>query len=77
MVYKYFSILRPVGPGTYPKEGIVGFHNYNSRIPVAEIDHMAWGFLYYDRQLSEKEANNYDLMYAGASDSEHISNEEI
>lgn len=65
MAYRYYSTLRPVGIGTYPKEGMIRFENFNSRIPVREIDHMAWGYLDYDRRLPEKEADSYDLMFAG------------
>ena len=64
-VYRYYSILRPIGPGTFPKEGLIAFQNFNSRIPAREIDHMAWGFLAYDRKLTDKEVDNYDFVFAG------------
>ena len=65
MAYRYYSILRPVSIGTYPKDGVILFENYNSRIPVKEIDHMAWGYIDYDRKLTDKEADNYDLVFGG------------
>ena len=57
----YYSLLRPVGIGTYPKEGMKYFLNFDSRKYIPEIGREAWGILYYDRQLSEKEKADYDL----------------
>ena len=61
-MYKYFSVLRPVSIGTFPKEGFVDFVNYDNRRYVPEIDHNAWGYLLYDRELSEEEMHDYDFM---------------
>lgn len=61
-MYKYFTILRPVSIGTFPKEGFVDFVNYDNRRYVPEIDHNAWGYLLYDRELSEKEIYSYDFI---------------
>ena len=58
----YYSILRPVGIGTYPKGGLVEFGNYDTRIFVPAISRMAWGWLEYDRQLTDKEKSQYDLV---------------
>ena len=58
-MFKYLSILRPVDIGTYPKRGFKGFKNYDTRIEVKGI--MAWGELYYDRELSDKELSDYEL----------------
>lgn len=61
-MYKYFSVLRPVSIGTFPKKGFVDFVNYDNRRYVPEIDHNAWGYLLYDRELSEEEMHDYDFM---------------
>lgn len=61
-MYKYYSINRPVSIGTYPKKGFCGFENYNFRKWVGEINHEAWGELYYDRILEEKEEKDYELV---------------
>lgn len=58
----YFSTLRPVGPGTFPKEGMIEFENYNSRLYVPAINRAAWGVLYYNRELTREEMENYDLV---------------
>ena len=63
--YRYYSTLRPVSIGTYPKDGMITFENYNSRIPIKEIGRMAWGHIDYDRKLSEKETDSYDLEFGG------------
>ena len=60
---RYFSILRPVGPGTFPKEGMIDFYNFEyGRAYCPEIDREAWAYIWYDRELSEKEMKSYDLM---------------
>lgn len=61
-MYKYFTILRPVSIGTFPKEGLVDFENYDNRRYVPEIDHNAWGYLLYNRELSTKEMHAFDFM---------------
>lgn len=61
MKVKYYSLLRPIGIGTHPKEGIIEFKNYDYRTYIPNIDHEAWGELWYGRELTEKEVNNYDL----------------
>lgn len=58
----YYSTLRPVSIGTYPKDGMVDFENFDKRRYVKEIDHEAWGILHYDRKLTEEECRSYDLV---------------
>ena len=59
-MYTYYSILRPVGIGTFPKKGFTGFKNYETRKEVFP-GFLAWGELYYKEPLTEKELSNYDL----------------
>lgn len=62
--YKYYSTQRPVDIGTYPKSGenpMIGFTNYDSRIPVEGGAFRAWGELIYDKPLTEKEVADYEL----------------
>lgn len=61
---RYYSIMRPVGPGTFPKEGVVMIQNYDSRKYVEEIGREAWGCIDYARELDEKEAASYELVKA-------------
>ena len=41
----YYSTQRPIGPGTYPKDGIIEIVNYDSRKYIEEIGKPAWGHL--------------------------------
>lgn len=59
---RYFSTQRPVGPGTFPKEGAQEIHNYDSRTYVEAIGREAWGYIEYSRELSEKEQQEYELV---------------
>ena len=57
---KYYSILRPVGIGTHPKKGMMDFINYDSR---EERDgRMVWAEVYYNRELTEKELEEYEMI---------------
>lgn len=61
--FKYYSIERPVSPGTYPKkEHVKRIENFSEKKQCADICMEAWGFLIYDEPLSEKEAKEYDLI---------------
>lgn len=64
--YKYYSVLRPVSIGTYPKEGMTKFENFDKRTYIDAIKHEAWGFLIYNRELSEQEARSFDLVRSAA-----------
>lgn len=60
---RYYSILRPIGPGTFPKtQEVIGFHNYDRRTYIPAIDHEAWGYIDYTAPLTDREASSYDLI---------------
>lgn len=63
-VYTYYMILRPVGIGSQPK-GFIEFKNFDRRTYVPEINHAAWGMVTYNRQLTEKEMHDYDMIEKG------------
>lgn len=67
--YRYESTMRPVDMGTYPKQGMQEFYNYrDGRHPVRnKIGNsiMSWGYLIYDRELTENEMQDYELSYWG------------
>lgn len=57
--YKYYS-LKKVGIGTHPTDGMIDFINYESG---KKVDNMPiYAILYYERELSESELNNYDMV---------------
>ena len=63
----YYSILRPIAPGTYPKRPDnrpAGFTNYGERTYITLIDRMAWGEIEYPDPLTPAEAEDYDLIPA-------------
>ena len=63
MIYRYYSTMRPVAPGTFPKKRDCEIHNYDERI---EIDGLkAWGYIDYPEPLTEKEAHSYELEFGG------------
>ena len=62
MINIYYSTLRPVSIGTYPKEGMVKFKNFDKRTYIPDIEREAWGYLEYDRELTRKEMESYDLV---------------
>ena len=64
MSYKYYSLLRPVGPGTIPSgvkiEDVV---NFDRRQLVPEIGREAWGYFTATDPLPVSDIRNYDLFY--------------
>jgi len=65
---KYFSTHRPIGPGSVPKpEGnkILNVVNFGERIFCQEIGWKAWGYIEYERPLSDKDAKDYELFADG------------
>jgi len=54
--YKYYSTQRPVDIGTFPKTdgGPVRIVNFDTREGVEQGRLQAWGYLVYDKPLSER-----------------------
>lgn len=75
--YRYESTQRPVSIGTHPKKGVVAICNYkvgkrkryackfneidDGKIHVVE----SWGYIEYNRKLTDKEMTDYELAYYG------------
>ena len=57
---KYFLTLRPVGIGTCPSKGMMDFINYDERMEVN--GRMVWAEVYYDRELTDRELENYEMI---------------
>ena len=68
-LYRYYSTQRPIAPGTYPKEqnAPVNMVNFDTRSPVEGGQMQAWGYLEYQKPLTEKQAADYELRPAGKS----------
>lgn len=59
--YVYYSLRRPVSIGTFPRDGMVSFENYDNRTYVESIGTEAWAKLHYNRELTEWELDDYEL----------------
>ena len=57
--YVYGMRLRPAAPGAMPKDGLVQVDTNDTY----SLRRNYWGILRYDRQLTEKECDDYDLDY--------------
>lgn len=52
--------MRPVSIGTHPKNGMIDFINYGIR---TEVDgRMVWAELYYNRELTQKEMEDFEMV---------------
>lgn len=58
--HKYYSVIRPVSIGTHPKNGMIDFINYDIRTEVN--GRMAWAELYYNRELTQKELEDFEMV---------------
>ena len=64
---KYYSTLRPVAPGTYPKYPAnkpTQIFNYDERKFIDEINREAWGWIEYPELLPAHDLDEYDLVPA-------------
>ena len=60
---RYFSIRRPIGPGTFPKsQPVRQIVNYDRREYVTAIEQEAWGYIDFGGALDEEEAYRYELV---------------
>lgn len=61
---RYYSILRPVGIGTYPKGNVVAIKNFDEPTYVEAIGRTAWGYIDYTEPISEDAAKAYEFVKA-------------
>lgn len=61
--YIYYSLRRPLGLGTCPKD-FINIKNYDEKKQVMQNGKMAWGEVIYNRKLTEKEVYDYELLEA-------------
>ncbi len=65
MAYRYYSVMRPVGPGTYPRPDgntVMRIHNFARCVYVSGIRWKAWGYIDYLKPLAKKDVSNYGLV---------------
>lgn len=59
---RYYSKLRPVMPGCFPKkEAVERIVNFDTKLYCVEIGMEAWGFIEYREALTKEEADAYEL----------------
>ena len=59
---KYYMLERPVSIGTQPKNGMMDYINYDDKTAVD--GHMVWAEIYYNRELTENEMTEYEIVKA-------------
>lgn len=65
-MYRYYSTMRPFGPGTFPqKDGRETITNFDDKIFCEEIGREAWGYIEYPEALTKEEAEAYELTLGG------------
>lgn len=62
-IYRYYSLFRPINPGTYPMKNFkpLKVENFDERKDVGG-NVKAWGYVEYLNKLSLEEQQNYDLI---------------
>ena len=65
--FRYYSTQRSVDIGTFPKppdNRVMEIVNFDKRIPVENEPFHAWGYVEYQKPLTEKQADDYELRPA-------------
>lgn len=60
-VYRYYCRFRPPMPGAIPRNGLQNVCAFDTKGVVFDGNE-AWGYADYDRPLTEKEINDYELL---------------
>ena len=59
-MYRYYSKMRPVAPGTFPRGDVLEIRNFDARTYIPALECSAWGYIDYKAPLTEKAAAEYD-----------------
>lgn len=65
MGFRYYSTLRPIAPGTFPKpngNGVLVVHNFDNRQFVESIGRQACGYVEYEKPLEQNVATQFELV---------------
>ncbi len=63
---RYYSTQRPVGPGTYPRQGgTETVTNFDGPTYCEEIGREAWGYIEYREPITPEAARAYELTPGG------------
>ena len=73
---RYYSTLRPITPGAYPKpidNPAMLIHNFDKREYVGKIGREAWGYVEYEKPLTNEQIEAFDFVSAdGGEDKKTI-----
>lgn len=58
----YYMTQRPPSLGTHPKAGLVCTLEYDGKQFIPKIGMKAWACLTYNRELTDKEVREYELV---------------
>lgn len=64
---RYYSILRPITPGAYPKpidNPVIEIENFDKREYVGKIGREAWGYVEYEKPLTDAQIEAFDFAAA-------------
>lgn len=61
-MYRYYSKMRPVAPGTFPRGDVLEIRNFDARTYIPALECSAWGYIDYKAPLTEKAAAEYELI---------------
>lgn len=65
-MFRYYSTMRPVLPGSFPKKALVEkIENFDTKTFCEEIGRDAWGYIEYREVLTKEEADAYELVLGG------------
>ena len=61
----YYTLFRPPMIGAIPRHGLTEIDDFDERKFVPSIGREAWGKVTYNRELTNKEISDYELMPEG------------
>lgn len=62
---RYYSILRPIVPGSFPEpdgNSILEIENFDKRVYIMDVQREAWGYIEYEKELPVEVAAEYELV---------------
>lgn len=62
--HTYYMTQRPFSIGAQPKDGLVEAEDFDGKKYIEDIDSRAWSRIVYDRELTEQEIYQYELVPA-------------
>lgn len=68
---RYYSTLRPITPGAYPKpidNPVTEIANFNVREYVGKIGREAWGYVEYEKPLTDAQIEAFDFVAANGGE---------